>query len=297
MATDRQILGIDIGATTVKYGLLTDGKLTHRAAEKVEAESNAALIAQLSRIVGRSEFGAVKAVGIGSPGPLNLDSGTIVASANMPAIRDCELLPLLRANFTDKSFRLDNDANAATLGEKFFGAGKGLGDFAVFTLGTGVGGGCIFNGSLQRGINGNFFEVGHIPLNTGRRCGCGHIGCLETVASATGISHSYENATRQRLSAAEIAKRAAAGDSEARRAYEMAAACLGLAAATITQLMNITAFVFTGGVAAAEPLLAAEVKRVYLEHTFTLFHASAKLIFTQGDEDAGILGAAALFLE
>ena len=161
----EKILGIDIGATSVKFAELEPGGgLSGRGAERVHSESNEALIEQLAAIVARPEFAGAKAVGIGSPGPLNLESGTIIASANMPAIRECHVINALSDLFPHHRFRLDNDANAATLGEKSFGAGKGLGDFAVFTLGTGVGGGCIFGGKLQRGIDGNFFEVGQIFL-------------------------------------------------------------------------------------------------------------------------------------
>lgn len=301
MPAHEKILGIDIGATSVKYAMLANGRLSHRGAEKVAADSNASLIAQLAKAIAAPEFAECTAVGIGSPGPLDLESGTILASANMPQIRDCQLLPELKKQFPTKAFSLDNDANAATLGEKYFGAGKTLGDFSVFTLGTGVGGGCIFNGRLQRGRNGNFFEVGHVPVGyamelTPRRCGCGNLGCLETLASATGISASYLELSGRHLTAAEIADKTRAGDAAAAKAYAIAGHALGLAAATITQLMNLTDFIFTGGVAAAEALLKPELERTYRAHTFTLFH-NARFIFTQGDEDAGILGAAALFLE
>ncbi len=301
MPAHEKILGIDIGATSVKYAKLANGRLSDRGAEKVAADSNAALIAQLSTIIAREQFAGCTAVGIGSPGPLDLESGAILSSANMPQIHDCQLVPELKKQFPTKAFGLDNDANAATLGEKFFGAGKTLGDFSVFTLGTGVGGGCIFHGRLERGRNGNFFEVGHIPVGYGvpvtpRRCGCGNTGCLETLSSATGISATYLELSGQKLSAAEIAERARAGEAAAAKAYAIAGEALGLAAATITQLMNLTDFVFTGGVAAAEALLKPDLERTYRAHTFTLFH-DARFIFTQGDEDAGILGAAALFLE
>lgn len=302
MPEHPKILGIDIGATTVKYAMLTSpAGLSGRTVEKVASDSNTALIAQLTAAIGKTEFAECTAVGIGSPGPLDLDNGIILSSANMPQIQNLRLIEGLKRQFPAKAFRLDNDANAATLGEKYFGVGKALGDFCVFTLGTGVGGGCIFGGKLQRGKNGNFFEVGHIPVGyavdtTPRRCGCGNEGCLETLASATGISVSYLEFTGKQLTAAEIAEKARAGDSSAIRAYAIAGQALGLAAATITQLMNLTDFVFTGGVAAAEALLKPELERTYTAHTFALFH-NAKFLFTQGDEDAGILGAAALFLE
>lgn len=297
------ILGIDIGATSVKFAALAVGEgLSGSGNQKVDAASNDVLVKQLATIIHQPEFSNCTAVGIGSPGPLDLHSGTIIASANMPNIKSCQVVELLRAEFPTKEFRLDNDANAATLGEKFFGAGKTLGDFSVFTLGTGVGGGCIFSGKLQRGFNGNFFEVGHIPIGYAvdmkpRRCGCGNEGCLETLASATGISQTYRELSGIGHTAAQIATSAGVGDKHAIEAYRVAGLALGLAAATITQLLNLTAFIFTGGVAAAEAYIRPEMVRTYQAHTFPLFHEAAQFIFTQGDESAGVLGAAALFLE
>lgn len=299
------ILGIDIGATSIKYALLdAAGNLEHRGSEAVASASNRELIEQLAAIVARPEFARCVAVGIGSPGPLDLAGGVILASANMPGVKNCPLVPELMTRFPGKQFRLDNDANAATLGEWFFGAGKGLRNLAVFTLGTGVGGGCVFGGKLQRGFNGNFFEVGHMPVaafppgNTvARRCGCGSLGCLETVASATGISETYFLKTGERYTAAQVASRAREGDSNAIASYTLAAQALGLAAATLTQVMNLTNFVFTGGVAAAEHLLQPIIRQTWQENTLPVFHGQLQITFTPGDEHAGIRGAAALFLE
>lgn len=293
-----RILGIDIGATSIKFAALADRRtLSKPASQPIHAASNADLVKQLTQIIGAPEYADCDQVGIGSPGPLDIDRGVIVASANMPKIRNLAILVELRSQFPGKEFRLDNDANAATLGEKFFGAGKGLENFAVFTLGTGVGGGCIYANKLQRGFNGNFFEVGHVFVGTGRMCGCGNTGCLETIASATGVSNSYAETSAERVSAAEIAGRAATGDDKARHAYDDAGKALGIVAAAITQLMNITTFIFTGGMAAAEAHLRGALELAYKAHTFPLFHPQAKFIFTHGDENAGIYGAAALFLE
>jgi glucokinase len=302
-----KILGIDIGATTVKYAELNEIRsLSGRGVQKVASEENAALVRQLAGIIALPEFSGCTAVGIGSPGPLDIERGVIIGSANMPQIRDCEVIPELKKIFPQKAIRLDNDANVATLGAQFFGAGKGLSDFAVLTLGTGVGGGCIYEKKLRRGLNGNFFEVGHIPIgglersgiNTrARLCGCGNRGCLEIYASATGISFSYQEATGAELAAAEISTLARGGDARAIEAYRLAGAALGLGCATITQLMNITHFIFTGGVAAAEGLLRPALADTYRSHTFSMFHPLVKMEFTKGDENAGILGAAALFLD
>ncbi len=301
MQTRGRILGIDIGATTVKYAALdAEGKLGPRSVLPIAAASNADFVAQLAGIIAEASFVDCGRIGIGSPGPLDTEAGTIIASANMPNVKDCKVVPELKKLFPQKEIRLDNDANAATLGEKFFGAGKNIANFAVFTLGTGVGGGCVYEHQLYQGYNGNFFEVGHIPvaglMGQARLCGCGNRGCLETYASATGVATSYKEAKGELLSAEEIARRAHAGDAAALHAYTLAAKALGIAAATITQLMNITDFIFTGGMAAAEALLKPEIKKTYLAHTFPLFHPLMKFTFTQGDENAGICGAAALFL-
>jgi len=303
----EQILGIDIGATSIKFGCLVDGKkLVALGSEKIDAASNTAFIEQLARIVAKQEFSAATAVGIGSPGPLDIEAGIVISSANMPQIRSCAVVPELRQIFPQKSIRLDNDANAAALGEKFFGAGVGHENFAVFTLGTGVGGGCVWQGRLQHGYKGNFFEIGHAPVGgftfagaaiPRRRCGCGNWGCLETVASATGVSESYFQTTGKRLSAQEISALADRGDAAAIAAFELAGTALGLATATLTQIMNITRFIFTGGMAAAKPHLEPSIRESYAEHTFSLFHPMASFVFSAGEEHVGVYGAAALCLE
>lgn len=292
------ILGIDIGATSIKFGALVHGQvLSHRQSVPVHAKSNEDLLNQLTQIISDPKYVDCDRVGIGSPGPLDLSRGVIIASANMPNLRELALVDELKKQFPGREIRLENDANAATLGAQFFGAGKGIENFAVFTLGTGVGGGCVFENKLRRGYNGNFFEVGHVFVGTGRQCGCGNNGCLETIASATGVSNTYAETTGEHLTAEEIAVRAAKGDPQAGYAYADAAKALGFVAAAITQLMNITHFIFTGGMAAAENLMRGELEKAYKAHTFSLFHPLAKFIFTHGDENAGIYGAAALFLE
>lgn len=302
MRAAGKILGIDIGATSVKFAALSgEATLTGRRTLPIASESNAAFIALLASVIAEPEFADCDRVGIGSPGPLDIDAGVIIASANMSGVKDCALIPELKKKFPQKDIRLDNDANAATLGQKFFGVGKGATDFTVFTLGTGVGGGCVFEDKLYRGYRGNFFEIGHIPVAglgaKGRLCGCGNSGCLETYASATGVTATYKEATNKVASAAEISAFAEAGDAAALKAYTIAGTALGLAAATVTQLMNIRQFIFTGGMAAAEKLLLPAIFSSYREHTFPLFHPLAKFTFTQGDESSGIYGAAALFLE
>lgn len=300
------ILGIDIGATTVKHALLQDtGFLTSKGTQKIRAASNAEFISQLQEIVSLAAYQDARAVGIGSPGPLDSEKGAIISSANLPAIKDCAIVGELEIFFPDKIFRLDNDANAATLGARFFGKAKDKADFALFTLGTGVGGGCFWQNQLVRGYRGNAFEVGHIPIaafsekneRAGRLCGCGNYGCAEMYSSATGIQNSYKIFTGVSLTAKEIAARAKSGDSHAIEAFILAGHALGLVAATITQTLNLTDFIFTGGVAASEELLRPALEKAFLEHTFPVFHALRSFVFTQGDEDAGIFGAAALFLE
>lgn len=302
MGSAGVILGIDIGATSVKFARLgAERKLGTRRTLPIASDGNAAFVQQLAGIISDVEFGDCSSVGIGSPGPLDIEVGTIIASANMPQVRDCKVVPELTKLFPQREIRLDNDANCATLGEKFFGAGKNMESFAVFTLGTGVGGGCIYEGRLMRGFKGNFFEVGHIPVGgmgkEGRLCGCGNKGCLEAYASATAVSAMYREETGENLTAQQIAQRAQSGEAAALGVYQIAAQALGLGAATITQLMNITQFIFTGGMAAAESFMRQNLETVYRAHTFPLFHPMVQMVFTQGDENAGIYGAAALFLE
>lgn len=326
--TNKYFLGIDIGGTTIKAGIVDEkGHIIEKRSEITPgSQDNTAFLNTIDKIIDFliSRHGLPVSAGIGSPGPIDNAKGMILSSANMPAIRNLKIIEHISAKLnttvTKIPVLLDNDANCATLGEYYFGSGKGEKNFAVFTLGTGVGGGLVINDSLFQGYQGNAFEIGHIPIAEEslqnsivgeinmplRRCGCGAIGCLETLASATSVAEMYHYlqhegkpplaTTSEKLSAAEIAKKARENDQNAKTVFYYAGVALGLAVTTVVQLVNVPLIIFTGGMAQASDLLEPHISQIVDQRIFPIFKNRLKIVFTKQNLDSGILGAAALSL-
>jgi glucokinase len=204
---------------------------------------------------------------------------------------------------------ITNDANAAALGELLFGAAKGMKNFVVITLGTGLGSGIVVDGKLVVGHDGFAGEFGHVVAKAnGRQCGCGKRGCLETYASATGIRRTafkmladinqpsiLRNITFEKLSAKMITEAAKTGDPLARAAFEYTGLILGTRLADLVAILNPEAIFFFGGLANAGELLFDPTRRHMEEYMFPVFKGKVKLL-TSGlqDKNAAVLGAAAL---
>ncbi len=308
------ILGIDIGGTTMKGGFIDPkGNLTARhvvptpGKENNEVFLNALweLIRELLDSAGDAEL---IGMGIGAPGPpIHTGEGMIIQASNMPGVKNAPVVPFIREKLTqrgmDIKIKINNDANAAALGQMYFGAGKEFANFAVITLGTGVGGGLILNKRLFSGYHGNAFEAGHIPVFypgnevPPRRCGCGSLGCLETIASATGIKAYYKLFTGQEKRSIEIVDLAKAGDPDAKKVYHIAGWALGHVAVSLVHILNLEAIIFTGGLAKAKDLLLPEIEAITQERVFPFLRERLKIIFTEGDENSGIKGAASLLFD
>ncbi len=310
------VFAIDIGGTTVKGAVVTpDGKILDRQVATTEGrQGNLEFLAVVQEILNSFlVHHTPAAVGIGSPGPLDLEDGLIVASANMPGVKNCPIRCAVQEFLNNKGLSvpvfLNNDANCAALGQLVFGYGRNTLDFAVITLGTGVGGGLILGGRLFEGYSGNGFEIGHVPLahlpSDGefptkplRRCGCGALGCVETVASATGVSYSYQLLRGQNpntiIPARDIAAAAEQGDKAAQQAFAYAGTALGGLIAGLVQTLNLPLFIITGGMAAAQKWFMPHLQTTLKAQIFPLFRERTNIICTAGDEDAGLLGAAAL---
>jgi glucokinase len=204
---------------------------------------------------------------------------------------------------------ITNDANAAALGEMIFGAAKGMKDFIVITLGTGLGSGIVANGRLIYGADGFAGAIGHTTVDpNARQCGCGRRGCLEAYCSATGLSRTVQelicNTTEpnelrkvsyEDLSAKMISECALRGDRLAKQAFETCGHILSIKLADSAAHLSPEAIVLSGGVAAAGRLIFEPTKRSLEEHLFPIFRNKVKLIPSRLTEsDATILGASAL---
>jgi glucokinase len=258
----------------------------------------------------------LRGVGLGVPGIIDLESGSIESAGNLPGWNHYPLRQEMELRL-GLPVVLENDANCAALGEKWMGSGKDVNDLCMITLGTGVGGGFVVNGKPWHGVTGMAGEIGHMTvIPEGVGCACGSRGCLEQYASATAIrrmaleaidrheSPALEHAAQVHLefSARTVFECAQQGDPAAIRVFEMAGRALGIALANLINILNLPLYVVGGGVAKAWELF----RPAMLEEL-----SSRSIVFRAGEplraqhrgtiitptllgEDAGVLGAARL---
>ena len=283
---DQFCFGVDLGGTTVKIGLFTvDGMLQEKWEIPTRTENQGAAI--LSDIAASIQNKVdvrhltkeqVTGIGIGVPGPV-LNENRVQGCVNLGWGNVCVADEL--SALTGMKVKAANDANVAALGEQWQGGGKGYQNIVMFTLGTGVGGGIIQNGQIVSGANGAAGEIGHMvitePENVVGTCGCGHQGCLEQIASATGIVNlakrqltECDEASILRqyapLTAKDVLDAAKAGDALACRVAEQMMQALGRAAAYIACVMNPDVFVIGGGVSRAGEYLTEGIRRYYQQY-------------------------------
>ena len=310
---DKYCFGVDLGCTTVKIGLFSiEGQLQDKWEIPTRTENHGAEILSdiAASIQSRMDTGhlskeQVTGIGIGVPGPV-LNENIVQGCVNLGwgNVRVADELSAL----TGLKVKAANDANVAALGEQWQGGGKGFQNLVMFTLGTGVGGGIIQNGRIISGANGAAGEIGHMVIVDSDEvvgtCGCGHRGCLEQVASATGIVNltekklaecSQDSVLREisPLTAKDVLDAAKAGDALAEQAAENMMKQLGRAAAYIACVVNPDIFVIGGGVSKAGEYLIEGISRYYKDYAF---HASADTKFALASlgNDAGMIGAAGM---
>ena len=250
-------------------------------------------------------------LGVAAAGPIDLATGVLSSPPNLPGWIDVPLAQIL-AESTGLSVQIENDANAAALGELVFGAGRGSRHMVYLTLSTGIGGGVIADGRILHGATGAAGEVGHIPLvPDGPLCGCGQRGCLEALASGTAIGREGTRAAAEgrsavlaamadpdgRVSAESVALAATRGDGTAAAIIAGAAEHLGVGLVTLVHLFNPELIVIGGGVSEiGAPLLGPA--EVYMRaHSFPRLASAVRVVRAAHSQDAAVLGAAALALQ
>lgn len=298
---NRQV-GIDLGGTSIKAGAVSeDGTiLEERSYDPGFARGPAAVLDTLAAIF--RELGGTTRLGIGVPGLLDRARGHLIASPNLPGFVDLAVKQELagRIGVAPECVHVENDANAAAVGELWLGAGRGERDALLVTLGTGIGGGLILNGQLYAGA-GMAGEVGHIVVDSeGPPCGCGKRGCVETLASAT--------AAKRRATAASLPPDAA-GDlvklTERARAGSLAEAALmreigrdlGRGLGPVVCLLDLRVFLFGGGFSAALDVLEQGVREGIEERSYGGRAPKIKLLGATLGPSAGWIGAAKVALD
>lgn len=317
----KKIIGIDLGGTSVKLAILTtEGEIQEKWSIKTNILDDGSHIVPdiIDSIKQRFEtHGLTKddflGVGMGSPGVVDSEAGTVIGGYNL----NWKTLQLVKEQFETAlglPFFIDNDANVAALGEQWVGAGNNNPNVVFMTLGTGVGGGVIAAGNLIRGVKGAGGELGHITVDFDEpfACTCGKKGCLETVASATGIvnlsrryADQYAGDAKlkqmiddgQDVTAKDVFDLAKEGDDLALIVYRHFSEYLGVACANIAAVLNPAYIVLGGGVSAAGEFLLDGVRKVFAENSFPQIKESTQIVLATRGNDAGVLGAASLVLK
>jgi len=300
-------LGLDIGGTTIKAGLIDEANhvLEARKAPTVVNDLKA-FISKLTELIRDfQKSAAIDAIGIGVPGLRSSRTHAIVTSPNIPCLKNVNLEQLVAEEVHLKVVS-ENDANAGAYAEFMCGAGLGLRHMAYLTLGTGLGSGFVLNGSLYTGASGYGGEFGHTVINPeGRRCGCGKCGCIETVASASGIViTALERLKTSRrglllevpppLTAEKIYDAAVRGDETAREVFADTGRWLGISCANLINLLNLEMIVVGGGVMASGDLLLGSANEVARLYAFAPSFADCRIVQSKLWPDAGMIGAALL---
>lgn len=300
---NKRLAAFDIGGTSVKMAFLTlEGDIIRKWSIPTDTSSQGANIVRDIAASFYAELKAdglttvdVTAIGVGAPGPADQTDGTISGAVNLGWPNQYPLKKLLE-EATELPVFIENDANCAALGEMWQGAGKGTGDVVCVTLGTGVGGGVVSKGMIITGANGSAGEIGHITVvpENGWRCNCGKDGCLETVASATGIVNLYKAEGKTAPDARTVFEQAAAGDEAAQRVIDRCAYYLGLAIGNIANTVNPAKVVIGGGVSEAGDAILRPVEAYVRKFTFPRAMDALTVEKAQLGNDAGVIGAAYL---
>ena len=307
-------LGIDIGGTTTKLALVDpEGKIAGRTSfstsdRKSESDFFRALFFSIAGLLDHAA-GEFHLAGIGAGAPsANEREGTIENAANLPFSPKVEFVKILAEQYGLPVF-LVKDSNASTLGEMNFGAAKGMKNFILLTLGTGLGCGVVVDGRLLSGKSGHASEAGHVCVNQfGRECGCGRLGCLETYVSATGLKRtvfeftsnsladsSLRSISYEKMTAKAIAQAANDGDGLAKKAFDYTGEILGLALADMAAWFDPEAIFLTGGLAASGDLLFRPTVKKMEAHLLEYYKNKIKLLPSAlGENDAALLGTASL---
>lgn len=310
-------LGIDIGGTNTAFGIVDrDGKILCRGCVPTSGDLDfREFIVSLHKAVEKTlhdagiDYKALKAIGFGAP-CLNWKNGVIEGAVNLPWPSPLALTDELSREFGLPAFG-ENDANAAAIGEMYFGAGKGLDNFIMITLGTGVGGAVICDGRLLHGKRGLAGELGHIPVvhtPDARLCSCGRKGCLDAYATARGIV----STAKELLAASEtssplrdmpdfdakaVGEAAASGDPIALETFRLTGELLGRACADFAAFSSPEAFIFFGGITGSFHLFEQPMIEAFNKHLLWIYDGQIdfrKSLLPQSD--AALLGAAALTL-
>jgi glucokinase len=313
MADNKQefVFAADLGGTHLRTAAVDrDGKIycrrTQPTPQNDEPDEIVRVLISGVRECEReiAELGGVISAGsIAVPGTVDVPAGVVVKVPNVPSMDGFRLAAALESEL-EWPVTLENDANAAAVGEMWRGSGQGHSAIICVTLGTGVGGGIILDGELWRGANGSAGEIGHIAIDpfAGVSCSCGGQGCLEVYASATAIVRMTGEAISRypnsiihdtgQITAKEIYEAGKEGDELALEVFRQMGIYLGIGLASLINLLNPEVIIIGGGLANGWELFEKHMQQQVIERAFPIPAASVKIVRAQCGDDAGLLGAA-----
>lgn len=310
------VIGIDMGGTNTVFGIVdARGVVLASSSIKTQKHHNIndyidELYTEIVRLCEANDAtGKIHGIGIGAPNA-NYYTGIIEGGVNLPWPTPLPLAQLVSEKF-GIPVAITNDANAAAIGEMTYGAARGIKDFIMITLGTGVGSGIVINGQLVYGHDGFAGELGHtiIKRNNGRLCGCGRTGCLEAYCSATGVARTareflevrkdqpsqLRNLDIDTITSKDVYDAAVAGDQLAKDVFEYTGELLGEAFADFTVFSSPQAIILFGGLAKSGELLMRPLRNSMEKNMMGIFKGKVKLLLSELKEaDAAVLGASAL---
>jgi glucokinase len=315
------VIGIDVGGTTTELGIVDRmGEILFRS-EKIDTlafTSGDDFVNNLGNIVNKlieknDLKGKIKGIGIGAPNG-NMNEGTVEKAVNIPWAKERVPMVEMLTKLTGLPGKLTNDANAAALGEMQYGVAKGMKDFIVITLGTGLGSGIVSNGQLVVGHDGFAGELGHVIVvrENGRVCGCGRNGCLETYASATGVARTarefllarpeegslLRNIQHRPITSLDVYAAAVTGDKLAIDIFNFTGKILGEAFCDFIAFSSPEVIILFGGLAKSRAFLTAPLKKAIDENICFVYRGKTEILVSQlNDAEAAILGASALAWE
>jgi glucokinase len=312
-------IGVDVGGTNLRVAAIdTSGEIFERInlSTEVRAGRDVVLEEMVSavQVLRAKHASAARLIGIGFgvPGLIHMKEGKLRESPNLPGWHDYPLRDTLEQRLGTRVI-LENDANAAALGEKWIGHGRGVDSLIMLTLGTGVGGGIVLDGRIWHGMLGMAGELGHITVDpNGPRCNCGNHGCLEALASATAIVRMAKEAiagnhspalkalaatTNREITSALVYEAAKDGDPAAQEIFRTVGWALGVALAGLVNAFNVPMYVLMGGVAAAWDLFAPPMLAEVERRSFVYRAGGTRIVLSELGADAGLYGAAYLGLQ
>ena len=310
------VIGLDLGGTNSVFGIVDNrGEIKATTAIKTQAYNTAeeyvkAAVEALHIIIEQvGGIDKIKSMGIGAPNA-NYYKGTRENAANIHWAKGIVPLAEMFSQALGVPVAMTNDANAAAIGEMAYGVARGMKNFIMITLGTGVGSGIVVNGQLVYGSDSNAGELGHVTMvrENGRTCGCGRKGCLEAYCSATGVARTarqmLEESTEPSLlremnpediTSLDVSIAAGKGDKLANEVFLFTGKMLGEACADFATFCSPEAFVFFGGLTKAGDLLMKPIVEAYNNHVFKIFKGKAQFLVSALDgSSAAVLGASAI---